>query len=319
MTKKRDEAYGEAVNLTRRNALAKGVAVFSSVVAGCPKTGNTPTSTPAEETPTTTSEPTDSPTPTEGTQVIFSNSANYDRIKHYLERQPFVNKKSTRMYKDVTGMLKLAEASDKDIEIRTPSTPLVASVPGTEVSEDDVRYGSRTSWEDSVYSNDLFEERSYNIEEALDGNLQQVNKINDFKIFASSDLADSDIFIGFNTKIKYEIFDSSRNGVERAVDFIYSDDRSMWNSIEGTVVDDFLEDSFAFVVGFGKPPAGSEMPDYPSPYTLDFANVIYQDSEDGQLYETRFKKWAEDSEYGNGWERGSTVDQTVTKELLLTN
>lgn len=93
----------------------------------------------------------------------------------------------------------------------------------------------------------------------------------------------------------------------------------MWDSIEGTVVDDFLEDNYAFVVGFGEPPAGSEMSDYPSPYTIDFANVVYQDSEDGQLYETRFNKWAEDSAYGTGWERERTVDQTVTKELLLTN
>ena len=204
-----------ASGVTRRNALRKGAAVFPSVIAGCSTIENTPTSTPTDEgTLSPTPGPSDSPTPTEETQVSFSNPANYDRIKHYLKRQPFVNKKSTRMYKDVTGMLKLAETSEKDIEVRTPSTPLVGEVPGTEVSEDDVRYGSRTSWEDSlIYTRDLFGESHYRIEESLSRRTDLVDREKDFKIF-SPEGADFNSYIAFDTENKYELTGGSPDDLE---------------------------------------------------------------------------------------------------------
>lgn len=311
MTKKQDEAYGEAVNLTRRNALAKGAAALTSILSGCYTVGNSPEGTPTDgETPSPTPS-TDTPTPTER-PINYNNDENTARIKAALSAHPQQKSGSGKFSRDVVGLRKVASSAD-DLDLKYYSFPQIKKIQGVEATGEDVKFNNHNFENDISRYQRLFDNKDYGAVKSLNQHHELVSEEENFDIFS---LDEDEDYLAFDSDNKVEVTSNSLEEVRRIIQSDDEDQESALNHISDSVVSDFIDENYILWMTFGKVPPASKMDRSQPLESRDYSHVIYRDPGDEQLYEQRFVKWNEDSSYGSGWEKEGNKQQKIKEEWL---
>ena len=311
MTKKQDEAYDEAVNLTRRNALAKGATALTLIFSGCYTVGNSPEGTPTdEETPSPTPS-TDTPTPTER-PINYNNDENTARIKAALSAHPQQKSGSGKFTRDVIGLRKVASLTD-DLDLKYYSFPQIKEIQGVEAAGEDVKFNNHNHENVSSRYQSLFDNKNYDAVKSLNQHHELVSEEENFEIFS---LDEDEDYLAFDSDNKVEVTSNSLEEVRRIIQSDDEDQESALDHISDSVVSDFIDENYILWMTFGMVPPGSEMDRSQPLESRDYSHVIYRDPEDEQFYEQRFVKWSENSSYGSGWEKEENKKQKIKGEWL---